>query len=220
MMPGAIGQCHRTPLFPPSVEIPRPPSDKRPEVAGQRHRTPQRTHRTPQPSDTTGGVIYPQSVAGPKRNETQMTDAATETTGMVGTLTSDPALRFSNAGKPWTKFRMSVKPWVRGADVQPDPVFYDVVSFGSLAENVAEALSEGDRVTVAGTVETENWTGRDGKVRTGQRILASGIGADLRFSTSPKAVTRSNSVPAPKPETELDRIIPPSTEPAFSHESF
>jgi single-strand DNA-binding protein len=148
-----------------------------------------------------------------------MTVAATQAAGLVGTITADPELRFSNAGKAWTKFRLSVKPWIRGADVQPDPVFYDVISFGSLAENVAGALSQGDRVIVAGHIETETWTGRDGKVRTGQRVLAAGVGPDLRFGTSTKAVTRSSSVTASKPESTLDRIIPP-TEPAFSNGSF
>jgi hypothetical protein len=61
MSAGAIGHRHRTPTFSQVGQPPRPPSDKDTEIAGRSHRTPTDRHRTPKPSDTTGGVIYPQS---------------------------------------------------------------------------------------------------------------------------------------------------------------
>ena len=63
----------------------------------------------------------------------------TPTVGMVGNLTDDPELRFSLAGKPFLRGRLSVKPYVPGATEQPEAVFYSLVCFGSLAENVAES---------------------------------------------------------------------------------
>ena len=75
----------------------------------------------------------------------------TSKTAVVGNFTDDPELRFSNAGKPWLRGRIRVKPYVPGAAEQPEPVFYDVVAFGSLAENVAESCLKGSRVVVTGS---------------------------------------------------------------------
>ena len=56
--------------------------------------------------------------------------------------------------------------------------------FGSLAENVAESCRKGSRVVVAGKLEDETWTGRDGQERTTVKVVADAIGPDLRFSTA------------------------------------
>jgi single-strand DNA-binding protein len=112
-----------------------------------------------------------------------MSTSATPTTGLVGNLTGDPELRYSAAGKPWTKARLSVQPYDPDAAEKPEPVFYDLVCFGSLAENVATVCRKGDRVAVSGRLEDDTWTGRDGSERVTQRIVAEAIGPDLRFGT-------------------------------------
>lgn len=123
-----------------------------------------------------------------------MTVATMQASGLVGTIANDPELRFSASGTPWVKFRLSVKPYTKGVDVQPAAVYYDVVCFNSLAEHVAEVLSQGDRVSVVGKLEDDSWVGRDGQIRPNQKLVADGIGADLRFSTHPKSVTRTHEV--------------------------
>ena len=72
--------------------------------------------------------------------------------------------------------RLSVKPYVAGVDVQPEAEFYDLVAFGSLAENVAETCGKGDRLVVTGKIEDETWVGRDGVERTTTKLVADGIG--------------------------------------------
>ena len=62
---------------------------------------------------------------------------ATATAGMVGTLTAEPELKVSSRGTAYVTGRLSVKPYVAGAEVQPEAEFFDLVAFGSLAENVA-----------------------------------------------------------------------------------
>ena len=105
------------------------------------------------------------------------------TIGLVGNLVSDPDLAYSKAGKPWAKARLSVKPYTPGAETQPEPEYFDLVCFGSLAENVTETLGKGARVVVSGRVETETWTGRDGVERESRKFIADAIGPDLRFGT-------------------------------------
>jgi single-strand DNA-binding protein len=147
------------------------------------------------------------------------TTTTTETTGLVGNLTADPELRTSQAGKPWCTLRLAVKPWLRGADVQPEPTYHDIVAFGLLAEHVAEALHKGDRVVVTGRIEEEPWTGRDGVERVAQKVIADGIGPDLRFAattpTRPKATE-----PTQKPTPTLDGLLGPEPARDYQDEPF
>jgi single-strand DNA-binding protein len=106
-------------------------------------------------------------------------------TAKIGTLTFDPELRTSAAGKPYLRVRLAVKPFVSGADQEPETLFYDVVAFGSLAEHTAKSLHKGDRVVVVGTGKRNTWTGRDGHELTTNEIVADGLGPDLRFASIP-----------------------------------
>lgn len=137
-----------------------------------------------------------------------MSTPTTPTIGLVGNLTGDPELRYSAAGNPWCKALLSVQPYVPNAAEKPEPVFYDLVAFGTLAENVATVLHKGDRVTVSGRLEDDKWTGRDGTERTTQRIVADAIGPDLRFGTVEINRTRRSE---PRPQS------PTSTAPARTY---
>lgn len=147
------------------------------------------------------------------------TATATETLGFVGNLTDDPEIRFSQAGKAWLRGRLSVKPYVPGATEQPEPEFYDLVAFGSLAEHACETLRKGSRIVVSGRIEDASWTGNDGTEHPGQKIIADAIGPDLRFtgttSTRPKATE-----PTQKPTPTLDGLLGPEPARSYAEEPF
>jgi len=77
------------------------------------------------------------------------------------------------------------------------------VSFGSLAEHVAEVVRKGDRACVVGKAELDRWTGRDGTERVTEKIVADGVGPDLRWSTVTveRSERKTSERPAP---TALD----------------
>ena len=102
-------------------------------------------------------------------------------TGLVGNLTADVELRVSQGGKPWGSARMAIKPFVAGGGEQPETEYINLVLFGSLAENVSDRCHKGDRIVVTGRLEDDTWTGSDGVVRPGQKIVVDGCGLDLRF---------------------------------------
>lgn len=103
----------------------------------------------------------------------------------IGTIVKeDPSLRFSKAGRPFTKFSLQVKPYVPKGQPAAEAVYYEVTCFGSTAENVAESMRKGYRVIVIGTGKLETWTGNDGNERTTKTILADEIGPSLRFVTA------------------------------------
>jgi len=115
-----------------------------------------------------------------------MTATITQTVGFVGNIATEPEVRFSAAGKPWMRARLSVKPYLAGAETQPELVFYDLVAFGSLAEHVADTCRKGSRIVVSGRIEDASWTGNDGTEHPGQKIIADAIGLDLRFTGNRK----------------------------------
>jgi single-stranded DNA-binding protein len=58
-----------------------------------------------------------------------------------------------------------------------------VTAAKTLAKNIVESLSKGDRIFVHGTVTTEAWTDKDtGGKRTAQRVLAEIVGPNLRWA--------------------------------------
>lgn len=103
------------------------------------------------------------------------------TVAKIGNVTRPPELNFSKNDKPFAKFGIAVNPYVPKGQEQPPATFYDVVTFGSLAENVCQTVHKGHRVVVIGEGKEETWTGKDGKERTTKTILAEGVGPDLRF---------------------------------------
>jgi single-strand DNA-binding protein len=104
--------------------------------------------------------------------------------GRVGNLTRDPELRFSASGTAWCSFGLAHRPYVPDGESRPETLFYEISAFGSLAEHVCECLKKGDRVVVTGNGSLEHWTGRDGIEKTTRKVVAEGIGPDLRFSTA------------------------------------
>jgi single-strand DNA-binding protein len=105
-----------------------------------------------------------------------------------GNLADDPQVRFTPSGKQVTELTVLVNErrlngegeWVDG-----EPTRHVVKAFKTLAENIVESLSKGDRVIVHATVITEAWTDKDtGGKRTAQRVLAEIVGPSLRWATT------------------------------------
>jgi single-strand DNA-binding protein len=122
----------------------------------------------------------------PKSPESQQKGNTMTVTTQTGNLTRDPELRYSAKGSAWCVTALAVNRRTKGDDgVWADlpPEFFDVVAFGQLAESVAECLAKGDRVIVVGRLESETWTGRDGKERTTDKIVADEVGPSLRHGT-------------------------------------
>lgn len=93
----------------------------------------------------------------------------------IGTcVQADPEYKMSKSGKPFAKFRLSVRP-----NKDTDPTYYDVLAFNSLGEHVSQSVFKGDRVIVAGTGTIDVKEGKE--YRT---IFADEIGLALRFTNA------------------------------------
>ena len=83
---------------------------------------------------------------------------------LIGRLTADPELRFTNGGTATCTIRLAVPRRRTKGEAEPAPVFVNVVTSGNQAEAVAEHMAKGRRVSVTGRLEYREWTTPQGRV--------------------------------------------------------
>jgi single-strand DNA-binding protein len=110
---------------------------------------------------------------------------ADTTTTIVGNLTEDPELRFTQGGAPVANFRVAVTPRVKDGDgwKDGDTSYFRCTAWRTLAENVAE-LTKGDRVIVYGRLQQRSWENDAGERRSVVEVQAEEVGPSLRWATA------------------------------------
>ena len=107
---------------------------------------------------------------------------------VVGNLTADPELRFTNSGVPVASFTVASTP--RTFDRQSgewkdgEALFLRCSIWRDAAENVAESLTKGTRVIVQGRLQQRSYTDREGNNRTSIELQVDEIGPSLRYATA------------------------------------
>ena len=106
---------------------------------------------------------------------------------LVGNLTGDPELKFTDGGAALAKFTIAVTPrtFDRAANQWKDgtTAFYRCAAWRTLAEHVAESLSKGSRVVASGRMRQHDWTDDQGEKRSMLAVEVDDIGASVRFTT-------------------------------------
>jgi single-strand DNA-binding protein len=93
-----------------------------------------------------------------------------------GNLVTDPELRYSKEGKAFCTFRIAV-------DNKDKPTTYkNCICFAYLAENLGASMLKGDRVMIAGRMETQEWKSKEGKDMTTDQIIVEDAGPSLMFA--------------------------------------
>ena len=102
---------------------------------------------------------------------------------IVGNLTREPELRYTQGGKGVTSFGVAVghRYQVNG-EWQEKTSFFNVTAWDQLGENAAATLSKGTRVIVSGRIEVREYEARDGGKRTSVDVIADEIGPSLRWA--------------------------------------
>ena len=126
-------------------------------------------------------------------------------TTLVGNLTRDPELRFTPSGQATASFGLAVnRTWTDRASQErrEQTSFFDVVVWGTLAENVAQSLRRGERVVVAGRLDQRTWETQEGEKRSKVEVVADEVAPSLRWATV--QVTKNDRRPN-------DGYAPPAT---------
>lgn len=109
------------------------------------------------------------------------------TVTVVGNLTRDPELRFTQGGMAVVNFGVA---WnKRRNDGEDEVSFFDVTCFRQLAENVADSLAKGSRVVIYGTLSQRSWENQQGERRSKVEILADDVAPSLKWASA--EVTRN-----------------------------
>lgn len=104
---------------------------------------------------------------------------------LVGNLTRDPELKFTNSGKAQTRFSIAVnRRWQKDGVWEEQVSYFDVTCWAVLAENVANGVTKGTRVIVSGRLEQRSWETKEGDKRSTVEVVADAVGIDLSKSTT------------------------------------
>jgi len=106
---------------------------------------------------------------------------------LVGNITRDPELRFTNTGQATASFGLAVnRRWQNRQTQEWEEAtsFFDVVCWREMAENAAESLTRGSRVIVTGRLEQRSWETPDGDKRSKVEVVADEVGPSIRWATA------------------------------------
>lgn len=101
-----------------------------------------------------------------------------------GSLISEPTLSYATNGSATCNFNLLMsRTWTdRNQERKETRVTFRVVTWGTLAENVAKSLLKGDRVVVRGRVEERTWTDEHRGVHTRIELTADDVGPTIGTS--------------------------------------
>lgn len=103
---------------------------------------------------------------------------------LLGNLTRDPEIKYTNEGMAITEIRLAVNKRWKDRDGKDLEVvdYFNITSWGTLAENCADSLKKGDRILVSGHLNLRNWENKDGKKFNITNITADAVALSLEFS--------------------------------------
>ena len=92
---------------------------------------------------------------------------------LMGRLTRDPELRYTQSQTPVASFRIAVDRDFSGRDGgEKQTDFIDIVAWRQQAEFVSKYFTKGSMVIVVGRLQMRDWTDRDGNKRTSAEVVA------------------------------------------------
>ena len=105
---------------------------------------------------------------------------------LIGNLTRDPEMRYTNSGTPVVTFGMATnKSWKDSeGDTKELAEFHNLVAWNKIAEICQQLLAKGMKVYIEGSLNTRSWEGEDGvtryktEIRVDNMILLDSRGKD------------------------------------------
>jgi single-strand DNA-binding protein len=93
---------------------------------------------------------------------------------IIGNLGREPEMRYTPSGKPLTKFRVATnRRWTTpDGKEQTETEWFNVVTWGKLAEICNQYLTKGERVYIEGRLHTRHWTDEDGNHQSATEVVA------------------------------------------------
>lgn len=139
---------------------------------------------------------------------------------IIGNLTADPEMRFTQSGRGVTNFTVASTPRTYDKDrsewVDGDPMFIGCSLWQQPAENAAESLTKGMRVIVTGRLKSRSYETREGERRTAFEIDVDEVGPSLRYAIA-KVTRASTSGERQHRPASASRAAAPASDPWASN---
>lgn len=116
---------------------------------------------------------------------------------LIGRLTADPELRYTQSDKAYTRFTLAVNRGFKNESGETDADFISCVAWDKRAETICNYVRKGNRMGIAGRIQTGSYDKEDGS----RGYLTDVIVSELEFlENKPK-----DERPAPEyPEQDDD----------------
>lgn len=93
---------------------------------------------------------------------------------LIGRLTRDPELRYTQSGTPVCSESLAVRrPTAR--DGEDDADFINITIWGKAAENLAKYKRKGGQIAIEGRLQVSNYTDREGAKRWKTEVVANSV---------------------------------------------
>ncbi|MBM4761502.1 single-stranded DNA-binding protein [Bacillus sp. B15-48] len=111
---------------------------------------------------------------------------------LVGRLTRDPELKFTNDGKAFTSITLAVTRQFRNGNGELDSDFVQCILWRKTAENTALYCQKGSVIGVIGRIQTRNYENQEGK-----RVYVTEVVAENVQFLSKKTTRAEHPEPVP-----------------------
>ncbi len=133
---------------------------------------------------------------------------------IMGRLTKDPELRYTQSGTAVTSFTLAVERDYSGKESEKQVDFIDCLAWRHTAEFLSKYFSKGRMVVAAGRLQVRNWEDKNGNNRKSTEVVAENVyfgdskkendggGYQTQYSSTPQRSASPSSIP--DGFTELD----------------
>lgn len=130
------------------------------------------------------------------------------TVQLVGRLARDPDIKYTNGGTTIARFTVAVDRRFK-TEGGPTADFPSVVAFGKTAEFIEKYFKKGQRIGIAGRIQTGSYDDKDGK-----KVYTTDVIAEAVEFVESKGSGSGSADASPKPEPGPDGFydVPPEEE--------
>ena len=94
---------------------------------------------------------------------------------LIGRLTKDPELKYTNSGKGVCNFTLAVDRPFKGQDGKQEADFINIQAWDKRAENCAKYLSKGRQTAVEGRLQIRSYDDKDGQRKWVTEVIADNV---------------------------------------------
>ena len=137
---------------------------------------------------------------------------------VVGNLTQDPELRFTQGGTPLCSGGIaSNRRYQVNGQWEEQTSYFNFTAWREMAENIAATFAKGMRVVATGRMEQKDWVDKDGNKRTTYDFVIDEIGPSVRWATAVVTkIEKNNGSPQSSVKAAFNATeVPYEEEPPF-----